>query len=209
MVARDELIDQADKVRTDQRPRLWQALGDLYTLQRDPKNARKAYREWSKLLPDDPVPWLFLLEQALVDGSLEAEAAVQESLASLQRIGGLYQLIGEASVLLRGPLGTPMDVAGALASDKILDKDKGKVQETATKDTEDPKARDARLNEAEKLIDKIQAQAPQKRNAYVLRRMLWERRNKPEKAAAAYEECLSKEGGLVILPYLVRIYARA
>ena len=137
--AREELVRDLDRIRPVERPQLWQALGELYSAQREPKNARKAFAEWCRLLPDDPLPWLLLLELAAPDPSDDAQALVRDARAALKRIGGVYRNIGEATLLLRDPATSP---SGASPKE------------------EDAKARTVRFQEAERLIDRIEAEAP-------------------------------------------------
>ena len=100
--AREELVRDLERVRPDQRPQLWMALGDLYTAQNNPASARKALVAWAKLLPDDPLPRLFVLEVSLADTSDDAEATARECLEVLEkRIGGTFGQIGRAAYLLR------------------------------------------------------------------------------------------------------------
>lgn len=178
--ARDSLVRDLDRVRPDQRPQLWMALGDLYTNQNNPASARKSLAEWAKLLPDDPLPRLFVLELSLADNSDEAEAMAKDCIAALQRIGGSYYKIGQAAYLLR-------------------DRSRGKEKETA-------KARTARLFDAERLIVQIEKEAPNQRFAYLLRGALEQQRDVPAKAAEAYEKALKTDGGLAVLPRLIKLY---
>lgn len=188
--ARDELVRDLERVRPDQRPRLWMALGELYMAQGDPKSlksARKAFAEWARLLPDDPLPRLFVLELALADPSDDGKAAVEESLEVLGRASGYYANVGRATYLLHG-LGPDDDKA-------------------APRDAAAEKARNGRLADAERLIDKIEAAAPQLRFGYLLRGQLMSRRGDLPAAAAAYEKALAAEGGRVLaLPRLIATY---
>lgn len=178
--AREGLVRDLDRVRPDQRPSLWMALGDLYTSQNNTASARKALLEWAKLLPDDPLPRLFVLELSLADpsASADAEAVAKECMDALDKTGGVYGLIGQAAYKLR-------------------DRSGGK---------ESAADRSRRLAEAEADIAKVEAQAPDLRFGHLLRGTLMEQRNEPKKAAEAYEKALKTDGGLSVLPRLVRIY---
>ena len=178
--AREELVRDLERVRPDQRPQLWMALGDLYKAQNNPASARKALAAWAKLLPDDPLPRLFVLEVSLNDTSDDAEATAKECLEVLvDRIRGTYGLIGQAAYKLR---------------DRSRD-----AKET-------PEARTKRLAEAEDYIKKLETQIPDQRYPHLLRGALMEQRNDPVKAAEAYEKALKTDGGLAVLPRLIRVY---
>ena len=101
--AREGLVRDQEMVRPDQRPQLWQELGRLYDIQKQPQDARKAYAHWAELLPDDPLPWIQLLELSLKEGTEEARATADEAMAALKRIGGFYTTVGEAIMTLRDP----------------------------------------------------------------------------------------------------------
>ena len=80
------------------------ALGQLYAAQGDEKGsetALKAFAEWSRLLPDDPLPRLILLEMALQDDSAEADEPWKSPRKCSGASAALYALIGEAAGLLR------------------------------------------------------------------------------------------------------------
>lgn len=175
--AREQLARNAYRLRPEQRPALYLALGDLYAAQRRPAEARKAYAAWASLLPDDPLPRLFLLELALAEGDAPG---VDAGIAAL-RAGGretLYSRVGAALKLLRGP------------------------------PTADPAAEVGRLAEAERLIEVIRGEAPQRRHAYLLEGQLWERRGRPERAAVAYEDALEHDGGPAAIARLAVLYTQ-
>ena len=187
--AREALVHDLDRVRPDQRPRLWMALGELYLAQGDPKSlksARKAFAEWARLLPDDPQPRLFVLELALADPSGDAESAVQESLEVLRKAGGYYANVGRATYLLRG---------------------QGRDDKSKTRDAAAEKARNSHMAEAERLIEKIESDNPQLRFGHLLRGLLMYQRGDLPAAAAAYEKAMAAEGGRAMaLPRLIAIY---
>ncbi len=178
--ARDSLVRDTDRVRADQRPQLWMALGNLYTSQNNPASARKSLAEWAKLLPHDPLPRLLVLELSLADTSDEAEAMAQECRDVLKQRKDNYSGIGQAAYLLRDP-------------------SRGQVKETE-------KDRAKRLQDAEKLIVQIEKDDPNHRYAHLLRGALEQQRNKPLKAAEAYEKALKTDGGMAVLPRLIKLY---
>jgi tetratricopeptide (TPR) repeat protein len=182
--AREALTQDVESVPIDQRHRLWMALGELYMAQGDARSlisARKAFAEWSKMLADDPLPRLFVLELALSDPTEDGAAAVKDSLAVLKKAGGLYDLIGQATYRLR--------------------------QKKAVKDSETESTRNQRLAEVDLLIEKIEKQAPQLRYGHLLRGELMRQRNDLAAAARAYEKAMKTDGGRSLaLPRLVSIY---
>ena len=197
--AREDLVRDLERVRPDQRPRLWMALGELYLAQGDPrsqKSARQAFAEWARLLPDDPLPRLFVLELALADASADGKAAVEESLEVLRRAGGYYANVGRATYLLHG-----------LSRDANKDQDDEKGKGKAAPDEAAEKARKSRMAEAERLIEKIEQDAPQLRFGHLLRGQLMTLRNDLPAAATAYEKAMVAEGGRAMaLPRLIATY---
>ena len=178
--AREGLIRDEDRVRPEQRPMLWSSLGELYTAQGDLESARKAYAKWADKLPDDPLPQLFVLELSLSDTSTEAEETAKKTLKFLtDRIGGIYGRIAEAAYLLR---------------------DRATGVETAADKTD-------RLNRAERLVTRIESEAPQLRFGPLLRGILSDQQGDKEKAAKAYEVALKSENGLSVLPRLIKLYS--
>ena len=178
--AREGLVRDLDRVRPDQRPQLWMALGEFYNAQNDPKSARKAFTAWADLLPDDPLPALYVLEIALADPSGADPEVVARCLKALAKVGGVYDRIGRAMALLRDPSrpGAP----------------------------EAPKDRERRLNEAETLVKQAEGLAPTQRFPHILRGALEQQRNNLDLAVAAYERALKAENGLAVLPRLVALY---
>ena len=175
--AREQLGRDLDRLPPEQRPLVHMALGDLHAAQRRPAEARKAYAAWADLLPDDPLPRLFLLELALAEGDAPG---VDAGIAAL-RAGGretLYSRVGAALKLLRQPPGA------------------------------DPAAEVGRLAEAERLIEMVRGEAPQRRHAYLLEGQLWERRGRPERAVVAYEDALKHDGGPAAIARLAALYTR-
>lgn len=178
--ARDGLVRDLERVRLDQRPQLWKALGELYTAQGDAKGARQAFATWAELLPEDPLPRLAVLEMALSDPSGDTDATVRGCLRALEAIGGLYGRVGEALYLLR-------DRAGS---------------------AEPRPEREARLARAAGILERVEAEAPRLHYAPLLRGFLAEQRQDLAAAASSYEKALKAEGGLAALPRLVRLYGQ-
>jgi len=192
--AREGLVRDIERVRPSQQPLLWRSLGELYAAQGDAAgalDARRAFTKWAELLPEDPMPRLFVLELALSDPSEDADDTVTKSLDALLGMPGgkdsLYYKIGQATFLLRD------------RGDEAKAKSEG--NETAAKE-----ARDARLSKAERLIDDIEKAAPSARYGPLLRGNLMQQRGNLPAAASAFEKAMRTEGGKAVLPKLVAIY---
>lgn len=176
--ARESLLRNLDQLPPDQRPLAWMELGNQYAARRDLVEARKAYEAWAKLLPDDPIPRLHLLELAMAGGDEDAIHAEIEALKSGGDAANLYYRIATVTELLSVREGT----------------------------TEARKT--ARLGRARELIETIRADAPEQRYAYMLEGQYWERLGQPDKAIDAYERSLEHEGGPTALQRLVVLYAK-
>jgi tetratricopeptide (TPR) repeat protein len=172
--ARAGLVGDLDRLPADQRPAVWAELGNLYTAQRQPEEARRAYRQWAEMLPNDPLPRLFLLDLALAEGDAEAADAEVQALKTLSGGQGIYWRVARTQELLRSAESGDGD-------------------------------RDARLAEAESLIDEIRKEAPDQRFAPMLRGQLRELRGDKAGAAEAFEEALRLDGGQIALRRLIRL----
>lgn len=176
--AREGLLHNLDQLPPDQRPLAWMELGNQYAAQRDLVEARKAYEAWAKLLPDDPIPRLHLLELAMASGDEDAIHTEIEALKGSDDAANLYYRIATVTELLSARKGIT------------------EVQKTA------------RLERARELIETIRADAPEQRYAYVLEGQYWEQRDDVAKAIDAYERSLEHEGGTTALQRLVVLYAK-
>lgn len=176
--AREGLLRNLDQLPPDQRPLAWMELGNQYAAQRNLVEARKAYEAWAKLLPDDPIPRLHLLELAMASGDEDAIHAEIEALKGSDDAANLYYRIATVTELLSVRKGIT------------------EVQKTA------------RLERARELIETIRADAPDQRYAYVLEGQYWEQRDNVAKAIDAYERSLEHEGGPTALQRLVVLYTK-
>lgn len=174
--AREALTKNLDRLPDDQRSAIWSALGDLYAAQRNPQEARAAYRQWAESRPEDPLPRLFLLEQALAEGDEKGADKLVEELRALSGEKGIFWRMARVQELFRSRPG------------------------------DDAQARDARLAEAASLIDQIDTEAPEQRYAPMLRGQLLELKGDQAGAVAAYEAALRRDGGQVAVQRLVRLY---
>jgi tetratricopeptide (TPR) repeat protein len=173
--ARTGLVADLDRLPADQQPVAWAALGDLYTAQRNPAEARRAYQRWADLLPSDPVPRLFLLDLALArEDAGDADAQVAK-LKELSGGGGIYYRIARAQELLRQAEAKPEAERGEL------------------------------FDEATTLIDAIQKDAPDQRYAPMLRGQLLLLRGQKAEAADAFAEALKRDGGQIALARVVAL----
>ncbi|HEU5116730.1 MAG TPA: tetratricopeptide repeat protein [Isosphaeraceae bacterium] len=174
--AREDLVKNLDQVPADQRPEVWRALGALYTAQRDTEEARRAFAQWAEMLPNDPLPHLFLMERALAEDDREAADKQVEILKRISGERGIFWRIARAEERLR----------------PVPD--------------ESEQARDGRLAEVEQIVEQIRTEAPQDSYAYLLKGQLLEARGQKEPAALAYEEALKHDGGSIALTKLMSLY---
>ncbi len=174
--AREELVKNIDRLPADQRPEVWRALGTLYTAQRDTEEARRAFAQWAEMLPNDPLPHLFLMERALVENDQDAADKQVEILKEISGKQGLYWRIARVEELLR-----PVP-------------------------NESEPARDSRLDEVARIIEQIRVEVPEDRYTYLLKGQFLEAKGQKEKAAEAYEEALIHDGGSTALAKLLSLY---
>ena len=177
--ARDALIVGWERLRADEQPLIWAELGNTHQQRHEVDEARKAYNKWAELLPEDPQPRLVLHEMALTEGRTDE---AHKQLAALDRLGNkMFHMVASVQELLRE---TPEGFAEAA------------------------KDRTERYAKAEALIDKLEADYPQERYAYVLRGLLYERRGDVDRAIAAYERSLDHNGGQAAATRLVALYTK-
>ncbi|HEU5118110.1 MAG TPA: tetratricopeptide repeat protein, partial [Isosphaeraceae bacterium] len=180
--AHSVLTRDLDRLPMGDRAMLWLTLGDLYLIRGNLQDARKAFVQGSKLLPDDPMPLLHLLDMSLNEESgnpIERDGTIRESLEELSRISdesGPYYGLGRAMVLL----------------------------ETASRQT--GSVRDQKLDEAKKLIDRARSKFPKERYPHILEGRYQSLVGKPEEAILAYEQAMNCVGGEIVEPQLRALY---
>ena len=168
------------RVPAEQRPALWKALGEYYAAQSDLAAARDAYQEYSRLEPNNPEPRILLLDLALTAGD---DAAIRIEVSALKAFGGpnsLYWRLARVRELLR-------------------DRPQGKAE---------PAEEASRLEEAERLVQEIKKSEPQSPLGYLLEGRLRERRHETNRAVAAYERAVDRNGGQLALAPLVALLVR-
>ena len=91
--ARAGLIKDVEALPPAERPQVWVTLGQLESARGNDAEARRAYAEWARLLPEDPRPRLVLLELALKQTD---KTAVRNRVDPERRFGNAYleQVLG-------------------------------------------------------------------------------------------------------------------
>lgn len=178
--ARATLEDGLKRVRNDQQPALWKALGDYHTGRGAPTDARTAYKTYARLMPESPEPQMLLLNLALNAGD---EPAAHEAVAALKAQGG------EKSAQWR--LGRVLEL--------LMDTAKGGPQGP-------PKAE--RFEEAERLVREIEEAEPHSPQGPFLEGRLKEKQGDVNGAIKAYERSLDLGGVQNTIGSLVALLVR-
>lgn len=174
------LLENISRVPREDRPLMWKTLGELYQSQNKLKDARAAFQERVKLQPDNPEARLTLL---MLDVKLGNEEEINKSIEGLKSSGGAdnyYWRFAQVENLLRD------------RPDEKPDKNRD----------------EARLDEAQKLIDEIKTKDPQLPLGYMLAGRLAEKRNEVDKAIVAYREALKLDAGQTALTPLINLLVR-
>lgn len=177
--ARSVLITDVDKLPPSDRHQVWVALGQLEMARGDAGAARRAFAEWSRLLPDDPRPRLVLVELAIEDGD---EKTIHSLVQELFRVGG------------------PTDVTFRLAYAKELLHERNAANPPQG-------ARDVLLEEAGQLVDAVLSDAPELPAALMMRAEVLERQGRVDEAIAAYERAWER-GNEAALPKIVELLSQ-
>ena len=98
--AYEALAGGMDRVPPDQRPVLWRALGEYHQGRRDFDAARKAYEEWSRLMPESAEPRLALMDLAAAAGDGPAMEAQAEAIRKVVGPDSVLGKIARCDVLL-------------------------------------------------------------------------------------------------------------
>lgn len=166
--ARDVLTKDIDRVPRAGRPDLARALGLLLRGLGDRAGARAALAEWARLMPDNPRPGLTLMDIARADDDDEAARLGLEALRAVGDEQDPYGLAARALELLRPRRARPGEPADA------------------------PKVDRARLDEAGRLVARLQVDAPQLPIGPLLRGMILQQEGRPDEAIAAYKLALKE-----------------
>jgi tetratricopeptide (TPR) repeat protein len=177
--ARAVLITDVDKLPPSDRYQVWVALGQLEMARGDTAAARRAFAEWSRLLPDDPRPRLVLVELAIDEGD---EKTIHTLVDELLLVGG------------------PTDVAFRLARAKELLHERNAANPP-------PGSRDVLLEEAGKLVDGVISDAPELPAAQMMRAEILERQGRFDEAIAAYQRSWER-GTEAALPKIVELLSQ-
>ncbi len=179
--AYEALAGGMDRVPPDQRPALWKALGEYHQGRRDFDAARKAYEEWSRLMPEAAEPRLALMALAAAAGDGPAMEAQAEA---LRRVVGPDSVLGKVArcdVVLNLK---PTSGDGRSGEDK------------------------ARLDEVARLVAEIKAAAPRQPSGSMLEARLMARLGRTDDEIAAYKAALELRGGQAALKPLVSLLIR-
>jgi tetratricopeptide (TPR) repeat protein len=101
--ARDLLARDVDRLPLSDRPLVWRALAELCASQGDVAQARRAYAEWSRLLPDDPRPKLATLKFALDHRDRALAQAAVDQLRGAGEAGEVPGQVAQAMIRLQAP----------------------------------------------------------------------------------------------------------
>ena len=172
-----------DRVPPDQRPGLWKALGEYHQGRRDFDAARKAYEEWSRLMPEAAEPRLALMHLAAAAGDGPAMEAQAEALRKVVGPDNVLGKIARCDVLFN-LLGKPTSADGRSGEDK------------------------ARLDEVAQLVAEIKAAAPRLPSGPILEAQLMARLGRTDAEIAAYKAALELRGGQAALKPLVALLVR-
>jgi tetratricopeptide (TPR) repeat protein len=176
--AYDVLAGGMDRVPPDQRPVLWRALGEHHQGRRDFDAARKAYEEWSRLMPESAEPRLALMALAALNNDGPAMEAQAEALRKVVGPDSVLGKVARCEVLLNLK---PTSGDGRSGEDK------------------------ARLDEVARLVAEIKAAAPRAPSGPLLEARLMNRLGRTDEEVAAYEAALELRGGQAALKPLVML----
>lgn len=179
--ARATLEDGLKRVGKDQQPALWKALGDYHAGRGAPTEARAAYKNYARLLPESPEPQLLLLNLALTAGD---ETAAHEAVEALKTQGGTKSP--------QWRLGRVLEL--------LMDPAKGAPSQGAVKAE--------RLEEAERLVREIEEDEPRSPQGPFLEGRLKEKQGDVNGAVKAYERALDLGGAQNALPPLIALLVR-
>jgi predicted Zn-dependent protease len=179
--AYEALAKGLDLVPADEKPMLWAALGEYHQSRGDIASARRAYEEWSRLVPRSAEPRLALLRLA---------SAADDVPAILAQADAIKAALGPDSVVSKA--------AWVEAQLKV------KPREPGDKAPEDK----ARLAEIARVIEEIKKDAPRQPSGALLDATLKERRGETGAAIEAYRAALDLRGGNAALKPLVVLLAR-
>ena len=176
--AREILSKDLESVPTSERPELFHELGNLLRDMGDRDGARAAFAEWARLAPDNPSPSLALLDLARVN---DDDQAAKLGLEGLHRLGGDQEPYGLAAQVL-----------------ELFRTDRSRPSPLSKE----------KLEDADRLVSRLQAEAPQLTIGYLLKGMVLEQKANLEEAAVAYRKAMKDEGAALALPRLVEVLTK-
>jgi tetratricopeptide (TPR) repeat protein len=176
--AYDILAGGMDRVPHDQRPVLWKALGEYHQGRSDFDAARKAYEEWSRLMPESAEPRMALMALAALNNDGPAMEAQAEALRKVVGPDSVLGKVVRCDVLLNLK---PTSADGRSGEDK------------------------ARLDEVARLVAEIRAADPRVPSGPMLEARLMNRLGRTDDEITAYKAALGLRGGQAALKPLVML----
>ncbi len=177
--AREGLVRGERDMKPSERSLIWEAAGQVDAARGDYRSAQAAFAEWARLLPDDPRPRLALLDLAQTVGD---ESAVRSIIETLRALGG------------------PEDIAWRLCRAQELLWTQAPAGQPAHR-------REARLLEANRILESVLADAPEIPSAHLIKGEVLKRLNKLDEAAACYRRAWDR-GASAALPRLIELLVR-
>ncbi len=177
--AREILSKDPEKLPKSERPELSHALGELLRELGDRAGARAAFADWARLAPDSPEPGFSLLAMAKVNNDDEA---ARLGLEALRAVGGdqePYGLAARAYELLRTDADRPGVAVGR-----------------------------AKLEEAGRLVARLEQEAPMLPATSFLRGMIQERTDRVADAIKSYRGALKGATQVQALERLLELLAK-
>ncbi len=185
--AREALTLNREKVPRSERPELAHALGNLCRELGDRDGARVALADWAKQLPDSAEPGLALIAFAQATNDDEAARLGLEALRALGGDQEPYGLAARALELLR------IDQAQANSTKLYVATDPTELK---------------RLDEADRLVTQLEADAPQLPVVPMIQGLILERRGKVPEAIDAYRRSVKDAVASPALARLVELLSR-
>ena len=185
--ARAVLTDDRDKVPKFERPELAHALAELCRELGDRDAARAALVDWAKQMPDSEAPGLNLISFAQ---TYDDDEAARLGLDALRSLGGDQEPYGLA--------------ARALELLRVGQSQANPAETTVATDPAELK----RLDEADRRVTELSAEAPQLAIVPTLQGLILERRGRIDDAIEAYRRGTKDAGITPSLPRLVELLTR-
>jgi tetratricopeptide (TPR) repeat protein len=196
--ARAALVEHIEGLQSvTEQTQVWRALGQLEASQGDLSQARNAYLECARLLPDDPQPRLDLLVLAMNSGD---EELVRKTVADLRERSPERNKSEETGATPKNEAGSRDLIWELCRVQEILWKSRTSTPQSKERD-------DSSLEEARDLLEKILLDAPEMPIALILHGDVLERLNKLPEAAKEYQHAWDL-GADTVWPRLATVLTR-